>query len=993
MNHESIDEHYGQALRDADVGGLIMAARKFMDVERLDDAQSALLAAGRLQPREGEIYRWLGEVLLRRGDAERAEKVLEKAVQFGSRTNAIPVLEHARGLIPTQQAAGEGAVADLVAQELSGRGIGRRDITGPFAGSRRLVPPESDGEIETAIRGADALQAQIENALRPASEPRVPPAAASSRPKIRRVSEPRVPVAAPSSSRRNAFQPPSEPRLPAPDSSRRNAFQPPSEPRIPSPDSSRRNAIPSMPDHPPHDEIQLKAPTRALEFDIPGDPTGPFPSQSLEVAAPLSSRPAMPARTQGQGFLAHDRAPESSRRGLEGPPSHRAYEPPPSSNPIPLLENLASQDVRLGGAAMPEARDVLDALESAGVYERDNVAVPQVFPWTRPDKRVSKRSMGVLIGLAALLVVGGVTTFVMVTNARARDHLLAEQTLAQVDKDLDQGDTKLLDPAEKSIGKAFELESRSPHAAMTWLHERVVLGLLKGGQDIAFEDATSRAKEVGIEDKKLAFSFVASFLFQGDTAGAAATVAKWDQPCADDPWFQLLAGATFERAGDPRALERYSAAVRLAPDMVLAQILLNRAMAVDGDPKRAAELAKEIRIRQPNRIESAALVLLAWARDPNRGEPPAEAKEVMEQADALPLALRSVPYAARAILAIPKGMTDEARTSLQKGLGLADTPGMATWLGSIALVTGDEELARKAALSALSFSAVYPPARVLAARVALFAARLDEALKATEDLPPTSADVAIVTAAASYEKLDLEHMSRAFEGIDGEARKSPYVAPLLHGQALMMGKLDTLNEQKALEKSADEAPWADLVSIDWALDTGDVELAKKIAATWRGEPRAMRAIRLARLARYDGRLEDAEKFSKAGLEAGTPTMRALSERVFTLVAAKKDAEALALFKTYPNVGGPIAKWLRAYATASHGKIEEAKGMVSSEDPPPSTAPLAARVIAAMAYAAMRDTKHGGDYAKAILATGYASPDAAYVAEKLGLPKLAEKKKR
>src|SRR5207247_829052 len=109
-------------------------------------------------------------------------------------------------------------------------------------------------------------------------------------------------------------------------------------------------------------------------------------------------------------------------------------------------------------------------------------------------------------------------------------------------------------------------------------------------------------------------------------------------------------------------------------------------------------------------------------------------------------------------------------------------------------------------------------------------------------------------------------------------------------------------------------------------------VAKKMAATWRGEPRAMRAVRLARLARYDGRLEDAEKFSKIGLESGTPTMRALSERVFTLIAAKKDNEALALFKTYPNVGGPMTKWLRAYATASHGKETEAKAMIAQEDP-------------------------------------------------------------
>ncbi|HVJ89598.1 MAG TPA: hypothetical protein VM580_07315, partial [Labilithrix sp.] len=143
---------------------------------------------------------------------------------------------------------------------------------------------------------------------------------------------------------------------------------------------------------------------------------------------------------------------------------------------------------------------------------------------------------------------------------------------------------------------------------------------------------------------------------------------------------------------------------------------------------------------------------------------------------------------------------------------------------------------------------------------------------------------------------------------------------------------------------------------------------------WHGEPGSFRAVRLARLARYESRLEDADKLSRAALETGTVTIRALSERIFTLIAMKRDAEALSLFKTYPNVGGPLAKWLRAYAVASHGKVEEARAMISQEDPPPAAAPMPARVIAAMAYAAMNDTRHGPEYTKPILLAGFGNPD-------------------
>src|SRR5947209_1230568 len=64
-----------------DVGVLIAVARMYLDGRRFAEAQGVLVGAGKIAPREPEIYRWLGEVLLRRGDAERAEKVFERSLQ------------------------------------------------------------------------------------------------------------------------------------------------------------------------------------------------------------------------------------------------------------------------------------------------------------------------------------------------------------------------------------------------------------------------------------------------------------------------------------------------------------------------------------------------------------------------------------------------------------------------------------------------------------------------------------------------------------------------------------------------------------------------------------------------------------------------------------------------------------------------------------------------------------------------------------------------
>ena len=913
------------AARQLDVQALTAAARMYTDTGRLDDAQQVLIAAGRLAPRDGDVYRLLGEVLLRRGDAERAEKVLERALQFGVKDgSAAPWLDRARQLVITQHSSGMMAVAEEIGRVAS-------ELRGEAARAR---PDASDDDVDTQIRSNDEVKAAL--ASRAAA-----PAPAAGRPALPVPNGP--PARAPS------------PAAGAPPDFFGNAFDLPS-------------------------------------FDA-NDPFGVSVPQTANVALPPPSRGAN-ARPVSPGTMPFSsQGPPSPGPMPVAPPASTAKPLPPPELPVNPFLVPAKPPTPVGpnGQAMPEARDVLEALQISGVFEPDGAVRPQVYKWDRPDR--TKRRWGSyasLIALALLIVGGASGAYWYVNDRRAKAHVEAETLLAQVDQNLRSSDAKVLEPSEQTIAKAFDLESRSPHAALTWLHERAMLGLLKGGENVAFEDATVRAKEVQVEEKRLAFTYVASFLFQGDTAGAASAIAKWDGKADDDAWYQLVAGATFERAGDVRALERYAAAVRLDPELVVAQILLARATAVDGDPHRAGELAKEFRAKYPDRLEGTTLVALAWARDPLRGEPPPEAKEVADKVDALPTPLKAVAPAVRALLAIEQHKTDEAKAALTKGLSVSDTPGVAAWLGSIALATGDEALARKGALTAVSYSAVYPPARMLAARVALLGNRLDEALKATEELPPSSPDVAIVTAAVSYEKLDGERMRTALDGLSEETKKLPFLVPLVRGQALLAGNPQALAGDKALDLADDETPWADLVAMDFALDTGDLDLAHKIAAKWKTEPKASRAIRLARLARWDGKNDEADRLSRLALEGGTVTVRALAERVFVLVAMNKAHDANALFKAYPNVGGPLAKWLRAYAVASNGKLEEARAIVSQEDPPPALAPLPARLIAAAAFGAVKDTRKGGDYVKALV-SGFPNPDLVIAAEKVGAGKIVRRR--
>ncbi|HEY2509555.1 MAG TPA: hypothetical protein VGI39_01745, partial [Polyangiaceae bacterium] len=723
--------------------------------------------------------------------------------------------------------------------------------------------------------------------------------------------------------------------------------------------------------------------------------TAPYPRDMKELkfgkAAPggdiferIGAPPPMPQPPPRDPFASLQNKPPPA------PPRAMAAAPPSAAARGLTPMTPASLHNGHGAPVALEPRDVLDALEIAGIFE-PHAAGGAPVAWDRAAKRPKGRGFVALI-LTTILFVGATAGGIFyVRDRRTKEHAEAETILDKVTATLHAGSAADLPGTEKSLTRVFELDSRSPRAALEWLHERALVGLLKGGQDIAFEEATNRATEVGVRDSDIAFAKVASFLFQGDTVGAATVLPKWDEKAAKDAWYQLLAGATLARAGDTHAADRFAAAVALDPGLVVAQVELARAEALDGDVAKAMEHAKQLRDKLGGRSEGAALVTLAWARDPARSDTaPPDADAMLKSAGDLPPALQFVPHALLAIRAIAARDFATAKDEVQKGLGAADGPGVAAWLGTIALDTGDEALARKAALAAVSFSAVYPPARMLAARVALAGDRLDEALKATEELDATSPDVAVVRGAVAYERLDVDGLSRALEAVPAEAQKLPFLNAITLAPEVLVGR-HSIPADKLVDSADDEAPWSDLVAMDAALDQGDLDQADAIAAQWKGgEDRPLRALRLARLSRHESRLDAADAASLQALAGGTVTPRVLAERVFVLVARGKANEAGPILAKYPLVLGPLGTWLSAYAAASLGKVEEARARTATLDPPPAGAPLLARVIAASALAAMKEKRPAVEVLKPILAAGYVGVDEQTAAVAVGFKRLEHK---
>lgn len=821
-----------------DVTVLLSVARMYIESGRLADAQSVLVAAGKGAPSDSRVYRWLGEVLLRRGDAQRAEKVLERAIQLGCRETTTRLwLERARGFAPLQEKEGEGAVAAEVAEA-------------------------------TALFDRDA-----------------------------------------------------------------------SEPSFSS----------------------LETRPRAFEFA-----SGTRPQNGL------------PSYENASGNNGHGAVASRAKPDLPATASLRTNH----------LSPPASAANRLDPAWVPHPRDVMDALALAGLFETGSSGA--MAAWDRAAPGPKRKGVGTIIAGMVLFLAASVSTFVFYKHRRAQQHILAEGVLTGVEKRLDEGKPEALTGIESDLAQAFRLESRSGKAALDWTRERALVGLLKSGSDVAFEDAMARAKEVGVPEEKYAFAQVASFLLQGDTAGAAGVLPRWDATAGGDAWYQLIAGAALERAGDDRARNRYAAAVQLDPALFVAKVALARATAFEGDIAQAMAIAQGIRAAAPDRAEGVALVALAWGRDPMRevAPVPPEVDSVGHRLDELPSGLKFVPHAVSALRALDRRGVDDARSEVSKGLAVSEWPGAAVWLGTIALRMGDEALARKAAVLALQFSAVYEPARALAARVALVGGRLDEALKATEELEPTTPDVALVRAAAAYERLDPDGVTGALGALPVDSRRVPSFVALDRAGAVISGR-SSMEASALMGLAGDDAPWSDLIAMDAALDSGDLSTADKIATSWGKDSEAtpLRAIRLARLARYEGRLDAADTLSQLALDRATVTPRVLWERSFELVARGRAADVAPLLARFPLALGPMASWLNAYATASSGGVDAAKGKTALLDAPPETAPYDARVVTCAAFGAMKDRRRGLDYVKDVLSTGGDHPDVVAAALSLGLHRV------
>jgi hypothetical protein len=211
-----------------------------------------------------------------------------------------------------------------------------------------------------------------------------------------------------------------------------------------------------------------------------------------------------------------------------------------------------------------------------------------------------------------------------------------------------------------------------------------------------------------------------------------------------------------------------------------------------------------------------------------------------------------------------------------------------------------------------------------------------------------------VRATLAYETFDAGELRSAVEAL-GEAAKLPEYEALAAAPGVLSGS--ALPAPDKLEAFANpQIPWGEVVAVDAATESGNLELADKIVTRWGAAAgRPVYALRVSRLRRHQGKLDEALTASAAAL-SGTTTLPVLIERVYVLIAKQSYDAARDLTAKYPSLLGPMSGWLKALVDAASGRAAEAKVGLGQLEPPPPEAPVEIRVLAMRALVANHDKR-------------------------------------
>lgn len=675
----------------------------------------------------------------------------------------------------------------------------------------------------------------------------------------------------------------------------------------------------------------LDAVARAVQSAPPVDEPPPPPPPALRVPLPSAAgvgRASPPNISAFDGLGASPGSASDPPRPAPSAPRHAA---PTAPEPTPSLSG----------------RNRLDTLVGSGAVETD--ASPPAWQPVAPPARSGQPAF---VFVLLSLVVVGTLVIGYAEIAKLRRHDAVVEIDARVDRLVRSGIDGDLRDSVPLLGRAFGLDPMNPATARLWLWQRVATLILEQRDD-GLSDALVRARSAGLPEAETAVGRIAELVGAGDLAGAATLVARWDARAKTNPWFQLMAAVVLEQSGDARAPERYRAALSMDPELSLARLLQARLLLLENGGSLARSELSALQRDFGDRAEMRVLEGLAWALgSTTSAAAPSELDE--PTLERLPQPLRAAAYLVNASTDLAAGDRKHAARTIRTGVALTRLPAALSRFGELALATGDEAAAREALRRLDAFREIYPSVRILAARIGLFAGRLDEAEAAVVGLSADAPHAALVDAAVAYESLAPAELEQAVQTLTNQTGHEFDAVKM----ALAVLRGNAVVDQKALDGLGEPTvAWGPLVAFDAAAEVGDTDFAERWAARWNG-PDAGCAYRLraSRLARYHRQIHPSLAASAQAVACNRVPLDAWIERGLSLFAANDGAGLGELVRGREHALGSALPFLRALADVASNQPRRAQVDVAGIALPVSGSPLPLRFLAAHALVAARDLR-------------------------------------
>ncbi len=853
-------------------------------------AQQAFLQAARIAPRDPRPFRWLGEVLLRRGDPGRAKKVLAKARALGG---------------------------------------------GDDPAIRRLLERATRFE-----RIADEADSEVTKVAGRVAPPVAPPKPAAP-PPPKRVAPP-PPVAPPKPA---PVPPKAAPAPPKPAAALHRGFEEDdddestvvaSELSLQLAEAARRE------EEVDQSGVDEELATHMMDRDQLG--------LADSLAAKRSQPPPRGAPSPFADPIAEEDPPTQERVIPRATPVPAAPPPPaqaviePDSDDLPMRWDEEAppperpDDVALGGnAGQGENVDaVLGMLRQQRLFEEPD-GEPRAWASASASKPVQTKTLGFHIAVWVLgvgVVAGAWFGYQYWIGEQEKE---AAQLASGAAEDALRGDHENLIDAERNLRKARELHPLQQEGPNTLLFVHGQRALEDGSfQPGYLRPSLDLAGRVGVDGPRVKATRAVLLYAEGNSEEGEEALNAAREAAADDAASLYLIGRLEQRLGDERALEHLQRAIEEAPGLAAAHLALAEDASEGGRAEEADEHIGAVLEQYEGHLR-ASLWQQYFAADD--GEPDAilatlgPLEERLEKGAPTDEVLF---HLTRARLLRRKGDLPPAEAAVEEAARAGATePRLQALVASAAFALGELPRAQQAATAAVSAAPAIPEYRKLLAEIMV--ARRDGvgALRVLSPLSSEDPDVLRASARAALLVGSEESLSATVDALQAfvEGQEEPSIemqSLLLRARAQTGTSRGMLREAKRLVRDAPGDPDAALALAEVALAEGaNDDALEALESVTSAAPRDPDGHYLmGRAKRIHGDAEEAEASFREALELSPSFDDARIELGYLLLDSGKFEEADENYQSLARSGqgrsmAVVARLGRVEALIGLGRLDDA----------------------------------------------------------------------